>query len=118
MFEIEYYETNKGKCPINDFLDTLEPKLRAKTIRTIMLLESNGPLLREPFSKSLSGGVFELRTIQGTDITRIFYFFVVGRTIILTNGFVKKSNSIPMKHFVLALRYKKEYERRIKSEEI
>lgn len=31
------------------FLDSLKPKMLAKTLRTIDLLETNGPLLREPY---------------------------------------------------------------------
>ena len=45
-----------------ELLDSLEPKLLAKTLRTIDLLEMNGPLLREPYSKLLENGIFELRT--------------------------------------------------------
>ena len=31
MYEIEFYDTEEGKCPVNEFLDSLEPKLKAKT---------------------------------------------------------------------------------------
>ena len=34
--------------------------------------------------------MFELRTKQGSDITRVLYFFIVGKKAILTNGFIKK----------------------------
>ena len=51
MYEIIFYDTADGKCPVQDFLDSLEPKFLAKTLRTIDLLETNGPLLREPYSK-------------------------------------------------------------------
>lgn len=90
MYEILFYETEDGKCPVQEFLDSLEPKLLTKTLRTIDLLEANGPLLREPYSKLLEDGIFELRTKQGTDITRVLYFFVVGKKAVLTNGFIKK----------------------------
>lgn len=39
MFEIIFYETDKGYCPTKDFLDSLRPKLLAKTLRLIDLLE-------------------------------------------------------------------------------
>ena len=55
----------------------------------------NGPLLREPYSKSLENGIFELRTKQGSDITRVLYFFIVGKKAVLTNGFIKKSKKTP-----------------------
>lgn len=75
MYEIILYDTEDGRCPVQELLDSLEPKLLAKTLRTIDLLEMNGPLLREPYSKPLENGIFELRTKQGSDITRVLYFF-------------------------------------------
>ena len=42
MYEIIFYDTADGKCPVQDFLDSLEPKFLAKTLRTIDLLETNG----------------------------------------------------------------------------
>lgn len=91
MYEVILYDTEDGRCPVQELLDSLEPKLLAKTLRTIDLLEMNGPLLREPYSKLVENGIFELRTKQGSDITRVLYFFVMGKKAILTNGFVKKS---------------------------
>ena len=71
MYEIILYDTEDGRCPVQELLDSLEPELLAKTLRTIDLLEMNGPLLREPYSKPLENGIFELRTKQGSDITRV-----------------------------------------------
>ena len=89
MYEIILYDTEDGRCPVQELLDSLEPKLLAKTLRTIDLLEMNGPLLREPYSKPLENGIFELRTKQGSDITRVLSFFIVGKKAVLTNGFIK-----------------------------
>ena len=55
----------------------------------------NGPLLREPYSKPLENGIFEFRTKQGSDITIVLYFFIIGKKAILTNGFIKKSQKTP-----------------------
>ena len=76
MTEIIFYDTPDGKCPLQDYLDSLEPKLLAKTLRTIDLLETNGTNLRGPYSEPIGDGIFELRTKQGTDITRVLYFFL------------------------------------------
>lgn len=35
MYEIILYDTEDGKCPVQELLDALEPKLLAKTLRTI-----------------------------------------------------------------------------------
>lgn len=42
MYEITFYDTEDGKCPVQEFMDSLAPKLLAKTLRTIDLLETNG----------------------------------------------------------------------------
>lgn len=60
----------------------------------------------------MKGGVFELRIKFASDITRIFYFFFVGHKIVLTNGFVKKTQKTPAHEIERALQYKADYERR------
>ena len=111
-FQVDFYEKENGDCPMIEFLDSLDIKKRAKILRTIDILEKNGNDLREPYSKSLSDGIFEIRAIQGNNITRVLYFFVVDKKIILTNGFVKKTQKTPENEIVLAKKYRKDYELR------
>ena len=118
MYEIIFYDTADGKCPVQDFLDSLEPKFLAKTLRTIDLLETNGPLLREPYSKPLENGIFELRTKHGSDINRVFYFFIIGQKIILTNGIIKKTAKTPKSAIDRAKKYKTDYEWRHRNEQL
>ena len=118
LYEIIFYDTADGKCPVQDFLDSLEPKFLAKTLRTIDLLETNGPLLREPYSKLLENGIFELRTKHGSDINRVFYFFIIGQKIILTNGIIKKTAKTPKSAIDLAKKYKTDYEWRHRNEQL
>jgi len=116
MIEIELFTTIDGKCPLQEYLDSLGPKLLAKTLRTIDLLETNGRELCGPYSEYLSDGIFELRTRQGSNITRVFYFFFAGNKAILTNGFTKKTQKTPRSQIKLAKKYKEDYERRNKNE--
>lgn len=111
-FEIEFYRMDNGKCPVEDFLFTLNDKMVAKLMMGLKLLEKNGNLLREPFSKPLADGIFELRAQQGSDITRVLYFFFTGRKIIVTNGFVKKTQKTPTSEIAKAKRYRQEYLKR------
>lgn len=80
-FRIDFYKKSDGSCPVNNFLDALDIKMRAKILRMIMLLEVNGNELREPYSKLLEDGIFELRAKQGNNITRVLYFFVVEKLL-------------------------------------
>ncbi len=84
----------------------------AKILRVIMLLESMGAQLNEPFSKYLGQGIFELRVKSRTNITRILYFFVIGDKAVLANAFVKKTNKTPRKEIDLALKRKNDYLKR------
>ena len=74
-----------------------------------MLLAENGTQLREPYSKPLDDGIFELRAKVGSDISRVLYFFMIGKKVILTNGFVKKTQKTPEKEINKKKKKKKEY---------
>ena len=111
-FEVEFYETPNGDQPAKDFLLLLDKKMRAKMADTISILQDNGYELREPYSKHLSEGIFELRAKVGSDITRVLYFFYVERHIILTNGFIKKTQKTPPKEIERAKKYRADYLRR------
>ena len=112
-FNIIMYETEAGLLPVVDFLSSIkDDKLLAKIYRDIKLLEVSGNLLREPYSKALNNGLFELRTKQGTNISRIIYFFIVGNNIVLTNGFIKKTQKTPISEIEKALEYRKDFLKR------
>jgi len=113
MFEVDYYELPNGNKPVEQFINSLDTKMRIKALGSIDILATFGNKLREPYSKAVGGGLFELRIKFASDITRIFYFFVVDNKIILTNGFVKKTNKTPSGEIALAKKYKVDYERRI-----
>lgn len=108
-YEIIFYDKPDGTEPVKEFLDSLDVKMRAKVLRTVLLLAENGTQLREPYSKSLDDGIFELRAKVGSDISRVLYFFIIGRKVILTNGFVKKTQKTPNAEIEKAKLYRKEY---------
>ena len=109
---IDFYEMPDGQSPVKDFIRSLDPKMKAKTLRTIDLLEANGPDLRGPYSAPIGDGIFELRVKQGSDISRVLYFFFIGNNAVLTNGFIKKTQKTPPGEIALAKKYRAEYERR------
>lgn len=75
----------------------------------IELLEENGPALRMPYSEHLQDGIFELRVKFSSNITRVLYFFYVEKKIILTNGFVKKTQKTPKNELLTAIKYRQEF---------
>lgn len=68
-FEVEYFEKEDGTYPAEEFILSQDVKMRAKLFRLLELLEEKGNTLREPYSKSLDDGIFEIRAKQGSNIT-------------------------------------------------
>ncbi len=101
-YDVEFYKTAKGKEPVIEFLDSLDEKMAAKLIGLMEILEEKGTELRMPYSEHLEDGIFELRCKQGSNITRVLYFFFIGQKIVVTNGFVKKTQKTPPKEIKLA----------------
>lgn len=114
MWEIEFYETKNGKSPVKNFIKGLDKNMKSKAVHEIELLEEYGNNLREPYSKYIANGIFELRIKFSSDISRIFYFFYVGNKIILTNGFIKKTQKTPKSEIEKAIKYKEDYLSRFK----
>jgi len=115
-FEIIIYSKPDGTKPVVEFLNALPLKMHVKAVKEIELLGEYGNELREPYTKCLGDGVFELRIKAGNDISRILYFFYDGRRIVLTNGFIKKTWKTPKMEIKRAKNYRKEYMTRCKEE--
>ena len=111
-FEIVIYERENGSIPFMEFLGSLSPKMKAKILRDLDLLEEKGNTLREPYSKHLEDGIFELRTKLASDITRSLYFFFEGNRIVITHGFVKKQEKTPPSEILRAKEYRADWLRR------
>lgn len=110
--EVVFYEKENGEKPAEEFILSLDNKMQKKALGQLSILKEYGRALREPYSKHIKDGIFELRVQFASDISRIFYFFYVGDKIILTSGFIKKTQKTPQKEIEKALEYKKDFERR------
>ena len=72
MFQIEFYEKEDGDIPVENFLNSLDVKMRNKILMILNVLQEKGNQLREPYSKHLDDGIFEIRGKIGNDISRVF----------------------------------------------
>lgn len=106
-FNIIYFELDSSTCPVQEFLDSLDNKMAAKLYGMMDILAEYGNELRKPYSEHLEDGIFEVRAKFGSNITRVLYFFYVGKTIVMTNGFVKKTQKTPKAQLELAKKYRK-----------
>ncbi|MBI4097017.1 MAG: type II toxin-antitoxin system RelE/ParE family toxin [Candidatus Levybacteria bacterium] len=91
-FEIRFYRDEKGKSLIEEFLIKLAESNRVLVVKTREGIEKlrHRSYHKEPLSKHLETGLWELRIKAGTDILRIVYTFTKGRIIILLHVFIKK----------------------------
>ena len=112
QFQVEFYDTEDGRTPTQEFLDSLEPKMNAKMVGLMEILEEKGYSLREPYSAPLEDGIFELRAVQGSNISRALFFFYVEGRIFITHGFIKKTQKTPRAQIELAKKYRADFLRR------
>jgi len=86
------HTTRAGESHFAVFVESL---VDAKDIKDAAVLtralKALGNHLREPQSKALDGGLFELR---GTRVS-IYYGFIPGRRAVLLGGYVKKRTDTP-----------------------
>ena len=109
-FAVEFYETNAGRCPVRNFLDKLkesDPDDFAAVLAGIAKLR-NREYHRPPLSKNVGDDLFELRHV-GRLNTRLLYFFMKGRRIILLHGIRKKTRALPLRERQVALQRKRDW---------
>ena len=108
-FTLENYKLPNGTEPVTEFLETLDNNMANKIHWEMRLLEEYGYELREPHTKHLEDGIFELRVKFSSNISRVLFFFYYKGKIILTNGFVKKTQKTPKSEIDLAKKYREDY---------
>ena len=96
-YKYNFAEIN-GKVEMIEFLDRLtskeQAKIKAGMDKLIDLLNDNN-FPSEKLSKYLRDGIFELRVQLFNTISRSLYFFIEGKSIIFTHGFIKKTERTP-----------------------
>lgn len=109
--EVEYFET-ATRCPVQEFLDSLETKERKRVLWAIDLLSDYGSdlvLLGRDHAAYLRDKIFELRVRSRHKRFRVFYFFFDGDRVILTHGIVKKTGKVPESEIDKALACREYY---------
>ena len=95
-FIVEFYETTAGKCPVREFLLRLKASDPGDFAAVTAGLEKlrHRVYHREPLTKALNDGLFELRHV-GKLNTRVLWFFMKGRRIVAVHGVRNKGQAIP-----------------------
>ena len=107
-----FYRTVDGKCPVQEFIDYLPGKVAQKIVWVLKLLEDL-KIVPSSYFKKLVGTeeIWECRIQFGSNTYRIFCFFI-DNSVILTHGFVKKSQKTPAGEIERAEAYRRDFLKR------
>jgi len=102
-YTVEYFH-HRVKAEIETWPDGI----LADFARILELLMEFGPNLRMPHSRTMGGGLFELRPRGREGIGRVFYCFVVRQRVVILHAFVKKTEDTPKQDLRIARKRMKE----------
>ena len=110
MKEVIFYRMESGRCPVEEFLDTLSSKQAQKVTWVMRLIEELEKVPARYFKK-LAGtdGIWEIRVQYGNNIFRILGFLQGGQIIVLNHAFQKKTQKTPKKEIEVAEVRKKDH---------
>src|SRR6266550_6285075 len=94
-FRVEFYKTVNGHSPVREFLLELKASDPGDFAAVAAGLEKlrHRQCHREPLTKALNDGLFELRHV-GKLNTRVLWFFMKGRRIIAVHGIRNKGQAV------------------------
>jgi phage-related protein len=100
---IEYYSEK-----VQQDIMRLPEGLQARYLHLTRRMLIYGPNLREPHTKAMGNGLFELRLKSIEGIARIFYCTIVGSSIVMLHSFIKKTDKTPARELETAVKRMKE----------
>ncbi|MDP9254712.1 MAG: type II toxin-antitoxin system RelE/ParE family toxin [Verrucomicrobiota bacterium] len=115
-FTVEFYMSASGQSPVREFLDELkqsDPIDHAAVLRGLAKLR-NRQYHREPLSKALGDGLFELRHV-GKLNTRVMWLFMKGQRIIAVHGIRNKGQAIPARELDTAQNRMRDWQERFET---
>lgn len=110
---VTFYRTADGKCPLEVFLDSLSGRTAQKVTWVLRLLEEREVVSSSYLKKIVNTEeIWECRVQYGSNSLRILCFFSDNASVVLTNGFLKKSRKTPIKEIERAEAYRRDFIRR------
>jgi phage-related protein len=107
---VVFYRTADGKCPIEDFLSALPGNVAQKIAWVLKLLEDLEFIPATYFAKLPgSNEIWECRISLASNAYRILCFFSCESSVVLTNGFIKKTRKTPRSEIARAEAYRRNF---------
>ena len=103
---IYFFIDERGHNPVQEFIENLPSKDRAKIIAYLDELKKQGHHLRRPMAGYLGEGIYELRPRDN----RIFYFFFLRENVVFLHAIRKKTDKIPEGDLELCIKRKQQVE--------
>jgi phage-related protein len=113
--DVIFYETDTGRSPVEEFLDTLSPKQALKATWVINLVEDMDVVPAQYFQKMPgTDDLWEIRVKTAGSIFRFLGFFDGRKLVVLSHALQKKTQKTPRQAIRLAEERKRNYFRRRK----
>lgn len=112
MYNLIFYTAERGDSPLDEFLEGLDKKSRAKVAAYLSLLEEHGPNLKRSYADTFRDKIRELRKHYTSNQFRILYFFQMLDQIVLVHGFSKKTQQLKKQDIDLAEKRMEDWMRR------
>lgn len=109
-FIVEWYFNDKGKSLALEYLNELDNDEQVGVYRLFKLMAEVGEIKNKTKFRYEEDKIYAFKPQPH----RFLCFFFKGHKIIVTNAFHKKSNDLPKNEKARALKFKDDYEMRIK----
>jgi phage-related protein len=113
-----YYEDERNSRPVEEFINDLESKTKAKVLARIEFLEERWQELRRPYVDTLEEGLYELRIILSGNQVRVIYAYMFKDYIVLLHGIIKKTKEVPRDDMLKAKNRMNDFQMRYKEGKI
>ena len=111
--EVIFYRTAAGRCPVEEFLDSLSAK-QAQKIAWVLQVVEDLEVVPAQYLQKMTGtaDLWEIRVKVASDIFRLLCFFDGPQLLVIAHAFQKKTQKTPKRAIATAEDRKREYVRR------
>jgi phage-related protein len=115
VLKVVFYRTEQGNEPVREWLKLLAAEDRRAVGEDVKTVQYGWPL-GMPLVKKLEHDLWEVRSRVGDGIARVL-FTLLGDSMVLLHGFIKKSQKTPQRELDAARRRLKKVQQEAENEE-
>jgi len=95
-WEVDFYDG------VEDAILAMPPKIQARMLKLLELIEEHGANLGSPHTESMGDGLFDIRVKAKEGIGRGLFCYMNGPHVLILHAFIKKSQKTPKPDLKLA----------------